>query len=213
MTSSPLRLIDLTADDPALLNAVADVLVDGFTGTGAEVWQTREDALETVVESLEEDRISRVALDADGTVLGWIGAVSTYDGWVWEIHPLVVRRNCQGRGVGRALVHDLEQQVRARGGMTVCLGTDDENGRTTLGGADLYPDPLGAVSALRDLDGHPFAFYRRLGYAVVGVLPDANGYGKPDIFMAKRVGDVPAPAAEAVPAATLEAPQQDVALA
>lgn len=188
---SSLRIIDVTPDDPALLDHVADVLVDGFTGTGADVWQTREDALETVVESLAEDRISRICLDHDGRVLGWISAVETYDGWVWEIHPLVVRRDCQGRGVGRALVLDLEQQVRGRGGMTVCLGTDDENGRTTLGGADLYPDPLGAASSLRDLDGHPFEFYRRLGYAVVGVLPDANGYGKPDIFMAKRVGVVP----------------------
>jgi aminoglycoside 6'-N-acetyltransferase I len=34
---------------------------------------------------------------------------------------------------------------------------------------------------------HPFAFYRKLGYTVVGVLPGANGLGKPDIFMAKRV--------------------------
>ena len=26
------------------------------------------------------------------------------------------------------------------------------------------------------------------GYALVGVIPDANGLGKPDIMMAKRVG-------------------------
>lgn len=187
-----MRIIDVTPGDPAQLIEVADVLVSGFSGTGAEVWQTREDALETVVESLEEDRISRVCLDDDGRVVGWISAVSTYDGWVWEIHPLVVHRDCQGRGIGRALVEDLEHQVRERGGMTVCLGTDDENGRTTLGGADLYPDPLAAVSGLRPIESHPFEFYRKLGYAVVGVLPDANGFGKPDIFMAKRVGAIPA---------------------
>ena len=28
----------------------------------------------------------------------------------------------------------------------------------------------------------------RLGFVVVGVVPDANGFGKPDILMAKRVG-------------------------
>lgn len=197
-----MRIEQLTSDSTALLIAVADVLVDGFTGTGAEVWQTRDDALETVQESLDEDRISRVAVDDDGRVLGWISAVETYGGHVWEIHPLVVRRDCQGRGVGRALVEDLEQQVRERGGMTVCLGTDDENGRTSIGGADLYPDPLDAARQIEDLGGHPFAFYRRLGYAVVGVLPDANGYGKPDILMAKRVGAVPAAPADS-PAAVL----------
>jgi len=26
-----------------------------------------------------------------------------------------------------------------------------------------------------------------MGFVIVGVLPDANGFGKPDIFMAKRV--------------------------
>jgi aminoglycoside 6'-N-acetyltransferase I len=186
-----IRIVDLTPDDPAQHIAVADVLVSGFSGTGAEVWQTREDALETVEESLEDDKISRVAVDDTGRVVGWISAVSTYDGWVWEIHPLVVHRDCQGQGIGRALVLDLEVQVRERGGMTVCLGTDDENGRTSIGGTDLYPDPLVAATRLRSHGSHPFEFYRKLGYAVVGVLPDANGYGKPDIFMAKRVGVVP----------------------
>jgi aminoglycoside 6'-N-acetyltransferase I len=34
-------------------------------------------------------------------------------------------------------------------------------------------------------------FYRKLGFVIVGVVPDANGPGKPDILMAKRVGRQP----------------------
>jgi aminoglycoside 6'-N-acetyltransferase I len=29
--------------------------------------------------------------------------------------------------------------------------------------------------------------YGKVGYYVVGVVPDANGFGKPDILMAKRL--------------------------
>jgi len=45
---------------------------------------------------------------------------------------------------------------------------------------------LGKARRIRNLHGHPYEFYEKLGYTVVGVLPDANGPGKPDIFMAKR---------------------------
>lgn len=37
---------------------------------------------------------------------------------------------------------------------------------------------------------HPYEFYQKLGYSIVGVLPDANGFEKPDIFMAKRVSPI-----------------------
>lgn len=30
-------------------------------------------------------------------------------------------------------------------------------------------------------------FYRKLGFTTVGVVPDADGRGKPDILMAKAV--------------------------
>jgi aminoglycoside 6'-N-acetyltransferase I len=88
---------------------------------------------------------------------------------------------------GASLVDDFEEQVRLRGGLTIYLGTDDENDRTSLGGVDLYLDPLGAAARIQNLGRHPFEFYRKVGFVIVGVLPDANGYGKPDIFMAKRV--------------------------
>jgi aminoglycoside 6'-N-acetyltransferase I len=110
-----------------------------------------------------------------------------YQGRVWELHPMIVRRECRDQGVGRALVNDFEEQVRSRGGSTIYLGTDDENDRTSLGGVDLYLDPLGAAARIQNLRRHPFEFYRKVGFVIVGVLPDANGFGKPDIFMAKRV--------------------------
>ena len=137
--------------------------------------------------SLHADRISRVALDENGRVLGWIGGIRSYDGHAWELHPMVVDRRHQRRGIGRALVADLEEQVCRRGATTLYLGTDDENNRTSIGGVDLYPDVLGVLRTIRNRSDHPFEFYQRVGFVVVGVIPDANGVGKPDILMAKRI--------------------------
>ena len=71
--------------------------------------------------------------------------------------------------------------------MAVYLGTDDENNRTSIGGTDLYPNVLAQLSQTRNLRRHPYEFYQKMGYTIVGVIPDANGLGKPDILMAKRV--------------------------
>jgi len=69
------------------------------------------------------------------------------------------------------------------------LGSDDENDETTLSSIDLYADIPGAIRGLKKLRGdHPYEFYLRLGFRVTGVMPDANGRGKPDIFFAKRIG-------------------------
>jgi aminoglycoside 6'-N-acetyltransferase I len=67
------------------------------------------------------------------------------------------------------------------------VGTDDEDNLTSLGGIDLYPNPLDHLSRIENLRGHPYEFYRKLGFVIVGVMPDANGFGKPDIYMAKRL--------------------------
>jgi len=172
----------------SLVSQVAAMLVDAFSVTAPEAFPDHQTALAEVRESFEAGRISRVSLDQNDNAMGWIGGISQYKGHTWELHPLVVRPDVQGRGVGRALVRDFEQRVVERGGLTIFLGSDDEQSQTSLGGVDLYPDVWAHLRAVRNLRRHPYQFYQKLGYVIVGVIPDANGFGKPDIFMAKRVG-------------------------
>lgn len=184
-------MLDQIVDLEALIEEqridVAMLLVEGFREFAPNAWPDLDAALEEVRESLAEDRISRVALAKEGKVLGWIGGIRQYGGNVWELHPLVVHTQFQRMGIGSALIRDLEQQVRERGGRVIWLGTDDEDNRTSLAGVDLFPNPLEHLMGIRNLRDHPFTFYEKMGFIVTGVMPDANGYGKPDIFMAKRV--------------------------
>lgn len=179
---------DLSNDQVDSTHQTAAILVEGFAEHWPGSWPTMESALAEVRESFKAGRISRVACNSDGDVLGWIGGIPTYDGRVWELHPLVVKSAHHGRGIGRALVADLEVRVAERGGLTLWLGSDDVNGMTTLAGVDLYPDLLGHLGDIRNLQGHPYEFYTKLGFSLSGVMPDANGPGKPDIFLAKRIG-------------------------
>jgi aminoglycoside 6'-N-acetyltransferase I len=149
------------------------------------------DARTEMRELLEPQNILRAAVDDDGRVLGFIGSQPAYDNHTWELHPLAVAPEAQGRGVGAALVRDLETLLRDKGVVCIMLGADDENNQTSLGGIDLYPDVWEHVARVRNLKQHPYAFYQKMGYAIVGVLPDANGFGKPDIYMAKRIGNMP----------------------
>ena len=182
-----IRIVDLRPEDDNAIRQTASIMVEGFREMAPHAWPTIESALDEVRETLVEGRISRVALDDTGAVIGFIGGLPEYEDHVWEIHPLVVRPDLQGRGIGRALVTDFECLVRDRGGITLRLGTDDTESMTTLSGVDLYPNVWEHVARIRNLRGHPYEFYQKTGFVIIGVVPDANGPGKPDIIMAKRV--------------------------
>jgi aminoglycoside 6'-N-acetyltransferase I len=177
----------LTVEDAVAIEQVAGILVAGFAEHWPGSWPDLEAARAAVRASFGADRISRVAVDEHGAVVGWIGGMAEYGGHVWQLDPLVVRPDSQGRGIGQALVADFEAQVRSRGGLTIWLGSDDVDGMTSLAGVDLFPHVLDHLARIRNLRRHPFEFYQKLGYAIVGALPDANGLGKPDIFLAKSV--------------------------
>jgi aminoglycoside 6'-N-acetyltransferase I len=181
------RIISLTSDHDQLIQQAAQALVDGFKVHYPDAWPTLEDGLVEVHEMLAADRILRVAVDDEANLIGWIGGIPQYDGLVWELHPLVVKPGLQTKGIGTALVRDFEAQVRSRGALTITLGTDDDDNQTSLSNVDLYVDTWKKINEIKNLNRHPYEFYQKMGYRITGVMPDANGIGKPDILMSKRV--------------------------
>jgi aminoglycoside 6'-N-acetyltransferase I len=178
-----MKIVPLEQENMEQIHQTAALLAGCFDGA----WTAGGNALEEVRDSLLPGHLSLVALDDSGEVLGWVGGRPQYGGNVWELHPLAVAAEHRRRGVGRALVDALEMEAARRGGITMILGADDEECKTTLGGIDIYPGLYDKIRSIRNLHGHPFEFYLKLGFTITGVIPDANGWGKPDILMAKRL--------------------------
>lgn len=181
-----MKISKLESTDFNAIEQAAEALVAGFVPKAPDAWPDLASARREVHEALADGKICLVAKDDDGLVQGWIGGHHSY-ARVWELHPLVVHPRAHKRGIGRKLVAAFEQEVKQRGGLTVLLGSDDESELTTLSGIDLYQDTWSHVTKIQNLRGHLYEFYQKCGYTIVGVVPDANGYGKPDILMAKRL--------------------------
>lgn len=181
-----MKIVGLS-ENRTYIDSVAELLRDGFSDTGTDSWSTMDECLTTVRGSIDEKKISLIAIDENDGLLGWAAGECLYDEHTWELEVLVVDRQSQEKGVGGKLLSDFEAAVLDRKGLNVFLGSDDENERTSLGGIELYPDPLQHLARIKNIDRHPFEFYLKQGYSITGVVPDANGIGKPDIFMTKRL--------------------------
>lgn len=178
-------IVDLATQPEDIKQQAGAMLHEAFPHENG--WPTLKSGRQEIDWIAGQRGFARAAIDGD-RVLGWVGGLPQYRGRVWELHPIVVDAGQRLRGIGRALIQAFEAAARERGGLTATLGTDDEFGATSLAGADLYRNLPKHLSALRDLGTrHPFLFYRRLGYVVTGVMPDANGRGRPDIHMSKAL--------------------------
>lgn len=179
-----MTMADLGTQPGLIHEQAAGLLVEGFNEPRG--WPTVALARDEVALVLREG-FARAVVDGN-TLLGWIGGLPEYGGRVWELHPMIVRREYRRRGIGRALVDAFEAEARRRGALTATLGTDDDSGMTSLADVDLYEDVSRHLAALTDRGrSHPFLFYQKMGYVVTGVVPDANGRGRPDIYMSKRL--------------------------
>jgi aminoglycoside 6'-N-acetyltransferase I len=179
------NLIELNGADVEQRREAARILLEALAHVDS-AWrdiEAAEDEVRTFAGNPE--RLALLGLEG-GAVRGWIGAIR-HSRHAWELHPLAVDPLFQRQGWGRRLVRGLEEKARSEGVVTIWLGTDDDFGGTNLFGRDLYPDVLDRLKELRPAAGHPYTFYQRLGYTVTGVLPDADGIGKHDILMARRI--------------------------
>lgn len=179
-----MQIVNMNQLSEAQIIQTAQILTDSIP-VG---WPTLDSAMEELQERLIPENTLLAAVEED-TVIGWGGILAPdYDGNVFELHPLAVRRDKRKQGVGRAIVTELENEARAQGGLTIHLGADDESdgGETSFANADLFDDLPGKIKSFQP-GTHQSEFYLKLGYKIIGVMPDANGIGKPDIFFGKRL--------------------------
>ncbi|MEP4546716.1 MAG: AAC(6')-Ia family aminoglycoside 6'-N-acetyltransferase [Saccharospirillum sp.] len=178
-----MKCIELS-EKPALHEVAATVLMEAFLAKGNNAWPTLERARKTVDECIAVPNVC-VGVLSNGTLAGWGGLRPMYDK-TWELHPLVVAPAFQGLGVGRELMLALEQRARAIGLVGIVLGSDDEFFETSLSHVDIHGgNALVELQQLTNVNHHPFEFYQKCGYSVVGLIPNANGKNKPDIWMWK----------------------------
>ena len=188
MPETVVRIVDLSPRDGPLIDALVPISVRAGAMNSPGWLPTPERARAEIVRVAAGPGVCR-ALVEDDVPRGWAGA-ARYSETAWELHPLLVDPERHGTGLGRRLVADVERLAAAAGALTMDVSTSDATGATTLGGVDLFADPLGALARLDVLDpavGHAFRFWQKAGYGVVGVLPDAEGLGVPSIRLAKSL--------------------------
>jgi aminoglycoside 6'-N-acetyltransferase I len=178
--SAHMEIREFDRSNDKLIREAADLLIESFPNAYSDC------AMEEMGNCLEEDRVAVMAVDND-QLLGFTGAIPQYGITGWELHPIVVRKDHQFKGLGTKLIRALEKEVALKGGITIYLGTDDEFGKTSLSAVDLYDDTYNKIERIKNFKKHPYEFYQKMGYKIVGVIPDANGIGKPDIWMAKKI--------------------------
>ncbi|MDD3692912.1 MAG: GNAT family N-acetyltransferase [Oscillospiraceae bacterium] len=159
----------------------------GLLVENPNMWPAAEIARAVINTLLAPNRVCLCAVDGNDNVVGIVGGLPDYDGFVWEMHPLVVKKTHQGHGIGRRLVRALEREAGARGALTIILGTDDMDSATSLSDVNLYDNTGGRIANMTCRKRHAYRFYKKCGYRAIGVIPDANGPGKPDILMGKRI--------------------------
>lgn len=175
----------LSQEDAALLRGVADLLVVAF----APIYEgdvTR--ALADVVQFAPED-LSLIARDGDGQPIGWLRAEHFKRQASAEIKLVAVHPSRRRQRVGQTLVRAAEERMRAVGCVTMLATVGDTRGRTNLYGVDVTADAPRLLAAFHCHADHPAGFFLRVGYRLVGVLPDAYGPGKHDLTLARRISN------------------------
>ena len=185
-----MNIIEFPRENYEYIQKAAILLYNGFRENWPNAWPTLNAAEQEVLECVSSERVCLAAINNNKELIGWICAINNYHGFTWELHPIVVDSKYRNRGVGRELVQNLEREITKLGGNTIYLGTDDENNQTSLSNVDLYENTWDKINKIINYKNHPFEFYKILGFRIVGVIPDANGIGKPDIIMAKKLSNL-----------------------
>ena len=164
----------------------AQLLLETFPETTMWPGLHEKEALETVNECIAEENIA-IGIKIKDKLIGWVGLRPMYEK-TWELHPLAIKPEFQGKGYGRILMNELEKTAQEKGIIGIVAGSDDETNSTSLSekkitGENIFEE----IKKIKNYKNHPYEFYKKCGYSIIGIIPNANGQNKPDIWLWKDV--------------------------
>ena len=169
-----------------IIKQAAEILYKTFTGINKDAWTDMESALVEVNECIVEPNIC-IGIKVGDDLAGWVGLRPMYP-ITWELHPMVVKKEFQGKGLGKLLLNELENIARGNNIIGIFAGSDDETNSTSLSNKKITGENIfEEISNIKNYKNHPYEFYKKCGYNIVGIIPNANGNNKPDIWLWKDI--------------------------
>jgi len=168
------------------IEQAAEILYKTFAGINKNVWPDMKSAKDEIKESIKSPNIC-IGVKIENELIGWIGLRPMYDK-TWELHPMVVKKEFQRKGYGKILIYELEKIAQKRGIIGILAGSDDETNSTSLSDKEITGENIfEEIKNIKNYRNHPYEFYIKSGYIIIGIIPNANGSRKPDIWLWKDI--------------------------
>jgi len=169
-----------------IIKQAVNLLIEAFSGIGMWPDLDEKEAEETVNECIEDGKIC-IGIKKEEELIGWIGLREMYEK-TWELHPMAISTKYKGKGYGKILLTELENIAYEKGIIGIMAGSDDQNFKTSLSDKDITENNIfEEIKNIKNYDNHPYEFYKKCGYSIVGIIPNANGVNKPDIWLWKDI--------------------------
>ena len=169
------------------IKQAAEILYIVFGGNSGNQWlKNQEEAFDEVKECTEKANIC-IGIKIRNELIGWAGIRPMYEK-TWELHPMLIKKEYQGKSYGRMLLKEIERMAYLNGIIGLVAGSDDETNSTSLSekeinGKNIFEE----IKNIKNYKNHPFEFYKKCGYNIIGIIPNANGQNKPDIWLWKDI--------------------------
>jgi len=175
------------AESDDTIKQAAEILYITFTGGDKNQWlKNQKEAFDEVKECIEKPNIC-IGIKAGDELIGWTGIRPMYE-TTWELHPMVIKKEYQGKGYGRLLLKEIERMAYLNGIIGLVAGSDDETNSTSLSEKEINGENVfNEIKNIKNYKNHPFEFYQKCGYTIVAVIPNANGQNNPDIWLWKDI--------------------------
>jgi len=176
---------------PEIREQAVKILLESFHAD--EMWPDLDEkkARETVNDSVDDKNIC-IGLKVENELAGWVCLSPMYgkikNEETWYLHPLAISTKFKGRGYGKILMLEIEKLAQEKNIIGILLGSGDEANKTSLSDKDIIGENVpDEIKNIKNYKNHPYEFYQKCGYSIVGIVPNGYGLRRTDIWLWKDI--------------------------